>query len=212
MQLFYLNCLALIALSFYASALVGKLELGPAGNGCKGSTGELAVGAMEQDNLTCGIVVCQNKQGLALVHFCQKTVAFANCEDDGVLTTGTFPDCCWQCVNMVDCENRRQVDHSDTKSIEIDDISSRTNVSKPKLFANWNKPLRNKTKVINNGSSDNSSLINKGFKNKTKVKAKPKVKPKLPAVVLAKKDAKDVVKPKLNDTVDYEDNADDDYE
>ncbi|XP_032590746.1 uncharacterized protein LOC6559617 [Drosophila grimshawi] len=80
-----------------------KLEKGE--NGCKSKEGaEMKVGEVVDDPLTCGVFVCQNVDGDALIHYCQKPAPFENCLTDGVSTITPFPECCWKCVNYIECD------------------------------------------------------------------------------------------------------------
>ncbi|KRF79688.1 brain acid soluble protein 1 [Drosophila virilis] len=64
---------------------------------------ELLVGGVLKDENTCGVFVCQNTEGDALIHYCQKPAPFEMCNGDGVSTVTPFPECCWKCVTYVSC-------------------------------------------------------------------------------------------------------------
>ncbi|XP_023030601.2 uncharacterized protein LOC111518361 [Drosophila willistoni] len=85
--------------------LVHYVKLKPGANGCVAQEGEIKVGETLKDPNVCGVYVCQNKEGDALIHYCQRPATFANCPktETGVSTVIDFPQCCWICVEYKDC-------------------------------------------------------------------------------------------------------------
>ncbi|TDG40302.1 hypothetical protein AWZ03_013274 [Drosophila navojoa] len=77
---------------------------GGGGEGGGGGGGEIKVGEFVNDENTCGVNVCQNTEGDALVLYCQKPAPFEMCSTDGVSTKTPFPECCWTCVAYTNCE------------------------------------------------------------------------------------------------------------
>ncbi|KQS62408.1 uncharacterized protein LOC6548490 [Drosophila erecta] len=85
--------------------LVHYMKLAKGQNGCKSPKGaEMAVGAVEQDDKTCGAITCQSTEGDAFVHFCQIPATFAECVETAVLTNVDFPQCCWTCAAWANCD------------------------------------------------------------------------------------------------------------
>ncbi|KAH8328822.1 hypothetical protein KR074_001144, partial [Drosophila pseudoananassae] len=98
------SCVFCFCASAYALVHYIKLEKGA--NGCKTPQGvDFKVGAYEQDENVCGAYTCQSENGDALIHYCQRPVTFAECNDTGVSTGTDFPQCCWTCVRYVECED-----------------------------------------------------------------------------------------------------------
>ncbi|XP_015035093.2 uncharacterized protein [Drosophila pseudoobscura] len=78
------------------------LEPGADG-GCKGPNGDMVVLGMQDDPDVCGAFHCQNDSGDVLIHYCQIPAAFADCADTGVSSARPWPECCWTCVELIDC-------------------------------------------------------------------------------------------------------------
>ncbi|SPP74623.1 uncharacterized protein LOC117585949 [Drosophila guanche] len=85
-------------------SLVHFKNVGPgAKGGCKGRKGDLRVYGMEDDPNVCGALHCQNDKGDALIHYCQIPGSFAMCRENGVASSKPWPECCWICVELIDC-------------------------------------------------------------------------------------------------------------
>ncbi|KAH8371960.1 hypothetical protein KR093_009514 [Drosophila rubida] len=93
----------LIGLISYSTALVHYKKLEKGEKGCKLEGKDIEVGGKEKDPNTCGVYVCQNKQGDSLIHYCQIPAPFQHCKANGVSTVTDFPECCWMCVTYVSC-------------------------------------------------------------------------------------------------------------
>ncbi|XP_016988719.1 uncharacterized protein LOC108051218 [Drosophila rhopaloa] len=101
---YLLVAIAWVTSCSYSIALVHYLKLEKGANGCKSPKGnEMAVGDIEQDDKTCGVITCQNLEGDAFVYFCQIPVTFAECVETAVLTDVDFPQCCWTCAAWKNC-------------------------------------------------------------------------------------------------------------
>ncbi|KAH8321858.1 hypothetical protein KR067_006926, partial [Drosophila pandora] len=89
-------------------ALVHYIKLEKGANGCK-TPGENSVdfdvGAYAQDENVCGAYTCHSLEGDALIHYCQRPVTFAECNETGVATNVDFPQCCWMCVLYTECSS-----------------------------------------------------------------------------------------------------------
>ncbi|KAH8309245.1 hypothetical protein KR059_007360, partial [Drosophila kikkawai] len=74
-------------------------------NGCKTKDNvELEVGQFIQDEKTCGVIRCENKDGEGFNMYCQIPLPFAQCsEDTHISVEDPFPRCCWTCVELVEC-------------------------------------------------------------------------------------------------------------
>ncbi|XP_017078467.1 uncharacterized protein LOC108112740 [Drosophila eugracilis] len=101
---FLLVAIAWIISYSRVSALVHYVKLEKTEKGCKTQDGkEILPGDFVQDDKSCGVIVCQNKEGDALIHYCQIPVSFANCAYTSMLTDKDFPECCWMCSSWIDC-------------------------------------------------------------------------------------------------------------
>ncbi|XP_030372505.1 uncharacterized protein LOC115622637 [Scaptodrosophila lebanonensis] len=105
MKSVHIVALILIDLICRIDGLVHFVQLGKGKKGCIPKTGgkELAVGEAMEDPNTCGVIVCQNTNGDALIHYCQRPASFQDCPTTGVSTIHEFPQCCWMCVNYINC-------------------------------------------------------------------------------------------------------------
>ncbi|XP_022230231.1 uncharacterized protein LOC111079373 [Drosophila obscura] len=91
------------------NCLVHFKNLGPgAKGGCKGEKGDIVVHGMEDDSNTCGVKHCQNNKGDALIHYCQIPGHFADCAGTGISSARRWPECCWTCVELIDCAKEEQ--------------------------------------------------------------------------------------------------------
>ncbi|XP_034107091.1 uncharacterized protein LOC132791528 [Drosophila nasuta] len=103
MQTICLISVVLIGLISCSTALVHYMKLEKGANGCIFEGQEIEVGGTAKDPNTCGVYVCQNKEGDSLIHYCQIPAPFQRCKELGVSTVTDFPQCCWMCVNYITC-------------------------------------------------------------------------------------------------------------
>ncbi|KRF98110.1 uncharacterized protein Dwil_GK22021 [Drosophila willistoni] len=106
----------IVTINVNVNALVHYEKLEAGTNGCKGKSGDIEVGGTQKDPNVCGVYVCQNTEGDALIHYCQQPAAYQDCEESGVSTVMEFPMCCWHCVTYVDCRRRRRKKRQDPLS------------------------------------------------------------------------------------------------
>ncbi|ALC42110.1 CG34460 [Drosophila busckii] len=105
----YGSYIILVICCIDADALVHFKALKKGSNGCLDDDGkEMKVYGETQDKNTCGVIVCQNTEGHALIHYCQIPAAFEACNTNGVLTTVDFPECCWKCVKWHNCDAEKK--------------------------------------------------------------------------------------------------------
>ncbi|EDW10002.1 uncharacterized protein LOC6580209 [Drosophila mojavensis] len=149
-----LNALSLLSFVWCATALVHYQKMDKGTNGCKPKPEpdakpddeiiELKVGGVLKDKNTCGIYVCQNTHGDALIHYCQKPVPFEMCSTDGVATDTPFPECCWKCVGYVSCDSPQLAALPEKVELSPEEPQGR-NIRK--LVADENPAKRNKKKT-----------------------------------------------------------------
>ncbi|XP_023173491.2 uncharacterized protein LOC111601226 [Drosophila hydei] len=131
---------SLLSCVLCASALVHYQKMDKGKNGCRtkpsgklyDEPAEIKVGGILKDENTCGIYVCQNTEGDALIHY-QRPVPFEMCSFDGVSTVTPFPECCWKCVTYISCDpkpistvGRAAADQATAAPAEADDASKYT--------------------------------------------------------------------------------------